>query len=89
MKVHPLLNAQTNMPSFIKYTAAALHDQQFYKYIKELPDYSIIAFDKAYINYMQFDAFTKRSISHVTRQKENTDYRLLKSLRCQTKRSIY
>jgi transposase len=74
MKVHTLLNAQTNMPSFIKYTAAALHDQQFYKYIKELPDYSIIAFDKAYINYMQFDAFTKRNIFYVTRQKENADY---------------
>lgn len=74
MKVHTLLNAETNMPSFIKYTAAALHDQQFYKYIKELPDYSIIAFDKAYINYLQFDAFTKRNIFYVTRQKENADY---------------
>jgi hypothetical protein len=74
MKVHTLLNAETNMPSFIKYTAAALHDQQFYKYIKELPDYSIIAFDKAYINYMQFDAFTKRNVFYVTRQKENADY---------------
>ncbi len=77
MKVHTLLNAQTNMPSFIKYTAAALHDQQFYKYIKELPDYSIIAFDKAYINYMQFEAFTKRNIFYVTRQKENADYRAI------------
>jgi hypothetical protein len=74
MKVHTLLNADTNMPSFIKYTAAALHDQQFYKYIKELPDYSIIAFDKAYINYQQFDAFTKRSIFYVTRQKDNAGY---------------
>lgn len=74
MKVHTLLNADTNMPSFIKYTAAALHDQQFYKYIKELPDYSIIAFDKAYINYRQFEAFTKRNIFYVTRQKENADY---------------
>jgi hypothetical protein len=74
MKVHTLLNADTNMPSFIKYTAAALHDQQFYKYIKELPDYSIIAFDKAYINYLQFDAFTKRNIFYVTRQKENAAY---------------
>ena len=74
MKVHTLLNAQTNMPSFIKYTAAALHDQQFYKYIKELPDYSIIAFDKAYINYKQFDAFTNRNIFYVTRQKENAGY---------------
>ena len=74
MKVHTLLNADSNMPSFIKYTAAALHDQQFYKYIKELPDYSIIAFDKAYINYLQFDAFTKRNIFYVTRQKDNAGY---------------
>jgi Transposase DDE domain/Domain of unknown function (DUF4372) len=74
MKVHTLLNADTNMPSFIKYTAAALHDQQFYKYIKELPDHSIIAFDKAYINYKQFEAFTARNIYYVTRQKDNADY---------------
>ena len=78
MKVHTLLNADTNMPSFIKYTAAALHDQQFYKYIKELPDHSIIAFDKAYINYKQFDAFTARNIYYVTRQKDNADYTSIK-----------
>jgi Transposase DDE domain len=74
MKVHTLLNADTNMPSFIKYTAAALHDQQFYKYISNLPHYSIIAFDKAYINYKQFEAFTARNIFYVTRQKTNADY---------------
>ena len=77
IKVHTLLNADANMPSFIKYTAAALHDQQFYKYIKELPDYSIIAFDKAYINYGQFDKFTERNIYYVTRQKENADYKTI------------
>ena len=74
MKVHTLLNADTNMPSFIKYTAAALHDQQFYKYISNLPDYSIITFDKAYINHKQFEAFTTRNIFYVTRQKTNADY---------------
>ena len=74
MKAHTLLNAETNMPSFVKFTAAAMHDQQFYKYIKELPDHSIIAFDKAYINYPQFEEFTKRSIYYVTRQKENANY---------------
>lgn len=74
MKVHTLLDADTNMPCFVKYTAAALHDQQFYKYILNLPDYSIIAFDKAYINYKQFEAFTARNIFYVTRQKTNADY---------------
>ena len=78
MKVQPLLNANTNMPSFIKYTAAALHDQQFYKYITELPNYSIIVFNKACINYKQFEAFTDRDIFYVTHQKTNAGYTHIK-----------
>lgn len=77
MKVNTLLQAETHMPSFINYMAAALHDQQFYSYIKELPDHSIIVFDKAYINYQQFDAFGKRDIFYVTRQKDNSIYKSL------------
>lgn len=77
MKVNTLLQAETHMPVFINYMAAALHDQQFYSYIKELPDHSIIVFDKAYINYQQFDAFGKRDIFYVTRQKDNSIYRSL------------
>ncbi len=75
MKVNMLLQAETHMPSFINYMAAALHDQQFYSYIKELPDHSIIVFDKAYINYHQFAAFGERDIFYVTRQKDNSVYR--------------
>lgn len=77
MKVNTLLQAETHMPSFINYMAAALHDQQFYSYIKELPDHSIIVFDKAYINYQQFAAFGQRDIFYVTRQKDNSIYRSL------------
>lgn len=75
MKVHTLLKADCNMPSFIKFTAAALHDQQFYQYIKELPDGSIITFDKAYINYEQFDLFGQRNIFYVIPQKDNGTYK--------------
>lgn len=78
MKVHTLLKADCNMPSFIKFTAAALHDQQFYQYIKELPDSSIITFDKAYINYEQFDLFTQRNIFFVIPQKDNAAYKSIK-----------
>jgi len=78
MKVHTLLKADCNMPSFIKFTAAALHDQQFYQYIKELPDGSIITFDKAYINYEQFDLFNQRDIFFVIPQKENAAYKSIK-----------
>ena len=51
-----------------------MHDQQFYKYISNLPDYSVIAFDKAYLNYKQFEAFTTRNIFYVLRQKSKADY---------------
>lgn len=77
MKVNTLLQAETNMPCFINYMAAALHDQQFYSYIKELPDHSIIVFDKAYINYHQFATFGERDVFYVTRQKDNSVYKCL------------
>ena len=78
MKVHTLLKADCNMPSFIRFTAAALHDQQFYQYIKELPDDSIITFDKAYINFEQFEAFDQRGITYVVPQKDNASYTSIK-----------
>ena len=68
------------MPSFIKYTAAALHDQRFYECIKELPDGSIITFDKAYINYQQFVKFSERGITYVVPQKDNADFTSIKEL---------
>jgi len=78
MKVPTLLKADCNMPSFIKFTAAALHDQQFYQYIKELPDGSIITFDKVYINYEQFSKFDHRGIFYVIPQKDNAIYKSIK-----------
>ncbi len=80
IKVHTLLKADNNMPCFIKFTAAALHDQQFYECIKELPNHSIITFDKAYINYEQFDKFNERGISYVVPQKDNASYTSIKEL---------
>ncbi len=74
IKVHTLLKADNNMPGFIKFTAAAMHDQQFYACIKELPDASIITFDKAYINYQQFEKFNERGISYVVPQKDNAQF---------------
>jgi len=78
IKAHTLLKADSNMPSFIKFTASAMHDQQFYECMKELPNHSIIAFDKAYINYVQFDKFNDRGISYVVPQKENAIFKSIK-----------
>ena len=80
IKVHTLLKADCNMPCFIKYTAAAMHDQQFYECINELPNGSIITFDKAYINYQQFEKFNERGITYVVPQKNNAKFTSVKEL---------
>ena len=80
LKAHTLLKADCNMPAFVKFTASALHDQQFYEYIKELPNDSIIAFDKAYLNYEQFQKFTERGITYVIPQKDNAIYKSIQEL---------
>jgi len=68
------------MPSFIRFSAAAMHDQQFYQYITVLPKDSIITFDKAYINYEQFEAFNQRDITYVVPQKDNASYKHIQEL---------
>ena len=80
IKVHTLLKADNNMPCVVKYTAAALHDQQFYQYVNDLPNGSIIAFDKAYINYRQFAQFSEREITYVVPQKDNAVYNSINEL---------
>lgn len=80
IKVHTLLKADCNMPSFIKYTSAAMHDQQFYECINELPGGSIITFDKAYINYRQFEKFDERGITFVVPQKDNAVFRSIREI---------
>ena len=60
IKVNTLLKADSNMPSFIKYSPAALHDQQLYECNKELPDDSIITFNKAYIHCCSVKKLAKR-----------------------------
>ena len=80
IKVHTLLKADCNMPSFKKFTAAAMHDQQFYECINELPNSSIITFDKAYINYLQFEKFNDRGITYVVPQKDNAKFESIKEL---------
>ena len=80
IELHTLLKADSNMPGFIKYTASALHDQRFYECIKELPDGSIITFDKAYINYQQFVKFAERGNTYAVQQKDNADFTAIKEL---------
>ncbi len=73
IKAHVLINAQENIPQLVRYSAASKHDKNFLEHIN-LTEGSIIVFDRAYNDYLQYARFTHDGIYFVTRQKKNAIY---------------
>lgn len=73
IKAHTIIKADENVPCLIRYTAAAKHDHTLLKEI-DLPQGSIITFDKGYVDYARYQEFTEAEIWYVTRLKSNALY---------------
>lgn len=75
IKAHTIIKASENVPCLIRYSAAVRHDHTFLKEIHTLPKGSIITFDKGYVDYAQYEAFSQNTIFYVTRLKDNAVYK--------------
>lgn len=78
IKAHTVIKADENVPCLVRFTSAATHDQIMLKYLT-LPAESIIAIDRAYIDYSVFQRFTEQHITYVTKMKKNLTYNTLAS----------
>ena len=74
IKAHTIIKASENVPCLIRYSEAARHDHMFLEEVLSLTPGSIITFDKGYVDYAQYEAFTQNSIWYVTRLKDNALY---------------
>lgn len=74
IKAHTIIKASENVPCLIRYSEAARHDHMFLEEVHNLAAGSIITFDKGYVDYAQYEAFTKSNIWYVTRLKDNALY---------------
>lgn len=79
LKVHMLIDAVQSVGKFMKITAAKMHDKNFLKDI-QVPEFSMLVFDKAYNYYQQFAEWTGKNIYFVTRQKSNAVYEVLETI---------
>lgn len=66
LKAHVLIKADEDVPCLVNLSASAANDKTFFKHVS-LPAGSIIAFDKGYAHFGQFDKWTKADVSWVTR----------------------
>lgn len=79
LKVHMLIDAVQSVGKFMRITAAKVHDKNFLKDIN-VPEFSMLVFDKAYNYYQQFATWTEQRIYFVTRQKSNAVYNVLETI---------
>jgi hypothetical protein len=82
LKVHMLIDAHSQTPTFVKISEAKSHDKNFTQYLN-LPKHSMIVFDRAYNHYLQFAKFTENEINFVCRLKSNALYQVNRENFCQ------
>lgn len=78
VKAHTLIKAEENVPAFVDLTAGSKADRTFMKLV-ELPPGSIITFDRGYVNYAIYAAWSAARITFVTRMRSNAAYEELES----------
>jgi len=65
-KAHMIINAQEDVPAFVKITHASKNDKELFSMVN-LPKGSILVFDKGYNSYEAFDRLDKQNIFWITR----------------------
>lgn len=73
IKVHTIITSDENVPRFIRFTSSATNDHTLLKYV-DIPQGSIIVFDRGYVDYKAYEGFSAKGITYVTKLKDNTKY---------------
>ncbi len=76
IKAHVLLDAKNNVPSLIHLSESARNDRIFMEKL-DLKKDDILVFDKGYQHFTQWQTWTDRGISWVTRLNDNQFYEVL------------
>ena len=74
-KAHVLIDAEHNLPCFVRITEARNSDVLFLREL-QIPSGSIVVFDKAYINHRQFLQWDQQNTIWVTRQRIDSSFHI-------------
>lgn len=66
IKAHRIIKSSENIPCLVRYSEAARHDHMFLEEVMNLPSGSIITFNKGYVDYARYEAFSEKLIWYVT-----------------------
>ncbi len=78
VKLHLLLNHQGYLPEWALITDGKVHDVKVAQKLEFTPG-TVVAMDRAYVDYELFDRWTNAGVWFVTRAKGNMKYRIVKN----------
>ncbi len=78
IKVHTLIRSDQDVPCMIRYSEATSCDTKFLKTVN-LPEGSVIVFDRGYPDYKTYNRFTTENITWVTRLRNHCVYKITKN----------
>lgn len=87
IKVHTVIHANEGVPSDIKFTSAATNDS-FMLQPATLKKGTIMAMDRAYIDYQKLEQMTQRGVIYVTKMKKNLKYSIVSDTMYQTPQGL-
>lgn len=74
IKVHTLLHAASDVPTMVRFSAAAASDTAFLKEVTGLPKGSVLVFDKGFRHYDTYNRFSNEQVTWVTRHRDDSVY---------------
>ena len=80
VKLHLMLNHQGYLPGWALITDGKVHDVKVAQKLEFAPG-TVVAMDRAYVDYELFDRWTNKGVWFVTRAKDNMKYRVVKNRR--------
>lgn len=78
-KAHVVLDAEENVPTFIRLTEARMSDKTFLNHVN-LPENAVVVMDKGYNMYNVYASWTKRGIKYYTRKNKASVYTVIKEI---------
>jgi len=78
VKLHLMLNHQGYLPGWALLTDGKVHDVKVAQKLEFAPG-TVVAMDRAYVDYEMFDRWTNKGVWFVTRAKDNMNYRVVKN----------
>lgn len=78
VKLHLMLNHQGYLPGWALITDGKVHDVKVAQKLEFAPG-TVVAMDRAYVDYEMFDRWTSKGVWFVTRAKDNMNYRVVKN----------